>query len=109
MLTGMSNTHEMIAKAEDILWPARHATCIAQVAILFPQSSPLWDLLGETAPRNTIQDLTNHFMDDRTTDYPGTSLKSGAYSRRFHSTRIHPWTLSTRRVCWRRRRLGHSR
>ena len=67
MLTGMSNTHEMIAKAEDILWPARRA--IAQVAILFPQSSPMWDLLGEMASPNTIEDFTNHILDDRTTDY----------------------------------------
>ena len=67
MLTGMSSAHEMIAKAEDILWPARRA--IAEVAILFPQSATFWDLLGETAPVNTIEDFTNHYMDDRTTDY----------------------------------------
>ena len=67
MLTGMSSAHEMIARAEDILWPARRA--IAEVAILFPQSATFWDLLGETAPVNTIEDFTNHYMDDRTTDY----------------------------------------
>merc|ERR1719174_710677 len=44
MLTGMANAHEMIAKAEDILWPARRS--IAEVGILFPQSATYWDLLG---------------------------------------------------------------
>ena len=67
MLTGMSSAHEMIAKAEDILWPARRA--IAEVAILFPQSATYWDLLNETAPVNTIEDFTNHYLDDRTVDY----------------------------------------
>ena len=67
MLTGMSSAHDMIAKAEDILWPARRA--IAEVAILFPQSATYWDLLNETAPVNTIEDFTNHYLDDRTTDY----------------------------------------
>jgi hypothetical protein len=52
----MSNTHEMISKAEDILWPARRA--VAQVGILYPQSSPLWDLVGVNMPRNTIEDFS---------------------------------------------------
>ena len=60
LLTGMSNTHEMIAKAEDILWPARRA--IAQVAILFPQSATYWDLLGMKTGA-IIKDATNHNLE----------------------------------------------
>jgi hypothetical protein len=66
LLTGMANTHEMIAKAEDILWTARRS--IAEVAILFPQSATYWDLLGVVAG-GIIEDFTNHYLDDRTTDY----------------------------------------
>ena len=67
LLTGMANTHEMIAKAEDVLWTARRST--AEVAILFPQSATYWDLLGVVAGGGVIEDFTNHFLDDRTTDY----------------------------------------
>ena len=67
MLTGMANAHEMIAKAEDILWPARRS--IAEVGILFPQSATYWDLLGVVAGGRIIEDFTNHYLDDRTTDY----------------------------------------
>ena len=45
MLAGMANTHEMIAKAEDILWTARRS--VAEVAILFPRSATcvtIWQL-----------------------------------------------------------------
>ena len=67
MLAGMSKVHEMIAQAEDILWPARRA--VAEVAILFPQSATYWDLLGQTAPTRTLEDFTNHYLNDRTVDY----------------------------------------
>ena len=66
-MTGMANTHEMIAKAEDILWTARRS--VAQVAILFPQSATYWDLVGVAAGGGIIEDFTNHYLDDRTTDY----------------------------------------
>lgn len=67
LFTGMANTHAMIAKAEDILWTARRS--IAEVAILFPQSATYWDLLGVVAGGGIIEDFTNHYLDDRTTDY----------------------------------------
>lgn len=66
MLAGMASVHEMIAKAEDILWTAQRRT--AEVGILFPQSATYWDLLGMKTG-GIIEDFTNHNLEAATTDY----------------------------------------
>ena len=66
MLAGMSSVHEMIAKAEDVLWTAQRSP--AEVAILFPLSATYWDLVGMRVG-GIIEDFTNHNLESATTDY----------------------------------------
>ena len=50
LVAEMAEANDMIAKAEQVLWPARRPA--AQVAILFPRSSELWDMwhMGSKLP-----------------------------------------------------------
>lgn len=60
LLPKLAQVHRMIAKAEDVLWPGQKPQ--AQVAILQPRSSELWD-------SNGISDATNTNMNRATVDY----------------------------------------
>jgi len=65
-LARVRRANEMIAAAEDLLWPGR--PLLAPVAILMPRSSELWDAEGQPFPRG-IQDATNDHMNNQTVDY----------------------------------------
>ncbi|RPD47692.1 hypothetical protein DNI29_09595 [Hymenobacter sediminis] len=56
LATGM----RLVGKAEDLLYPGRAK--VSPVAILTPQSSPLWDLEEHVTPPRII-DVTNPYMD----------------------------------------------
>jgi hypothetical protein len=60
ILPKLAEVHGMIAKAEDLLWPGKKPQ--AEVAILAPRSSQLWDTNG-------ISDATNTSMHRETVDY----------------------------------------
>jgi hypothetical protein len=60
ILRKMAEAHRMVGSAEDLLWPGQHQQ--AQVAILQPQSSQLWD-------ENGISDATNNHLNSHTVDY----------------------------------------
>lgn len=56
----LAHSMQLVAKAEDLLYPGKAK--ISPVAILTPQSSPLWDLEQYPAPPRII-DVTNPYMD----------------------------------------------
>jgi hypothetical protein len=62
----LARADKMIAKAEDVLWPGREPQ--AEVAILQPRSSQVWD--GLHIPRNSrVVGATHTNLNDETLDY----------------------------------------
>jgi len=57
---------DIIGAAESALFPGRRPA--AEIAILYPRSSFMWDEWGQKSPE-TIEDETNGNMDGRTTEY----------------------------------------
>jgi len=77
----MSRVHAMLAKADDLLWPGRKPQ--AQVAILQPRSSEVWDPLGVSdATNNDLNRLTVDYMAEIHDLYPAAAPSSGTVNAR---------------------------
>jgi hypothetical protein len=79
-MAGMARAHAMIAKAEEVLWPGRSQP--AEVAILAPRSSFIWDDNGGIG-KSPIEDATNNHLTRRTIDYAAEVF--GIYSALQHA------------------------
>src|SRR5215469_17301789 len=66
MLQKIAQANAMIGAAEDVLWPGKRPR--AQVAILSPKSSEMWDAKGIPIPLQ-ISDATNTDLNRSTVDY----------------------------------------
>ena len=66
LFAAITRSLDIIGAAEPVLFPGRRPA--AEIAILYPRSSFMWDEWGQKSP-TTIEDETNSNMDGRTTDY----------------------------------------
>lgn len=67
VLPRLPEAYRMIGAAEELLWPGRPAP--AQVAILFPRSSQMWDAKNVPIPQGVPDDATHVNLNARTVDY----------------------------------------
>lgn len=67
ILPRLAEAYRVITSAEEVLWPGK--TPSAEVAVLAPRNSELWDQAGESAITTQISDATNTDLNAHTVDY----------------------------------------
>jgi hypothetical protein len=67
----IAQANRMIAAAEDVLWPGKRPR--AQIAILQPRSSDIWDR-RHLSPTQPVAGSTNSYLNERNVDYMAESF-----------------------------------